>query len=292
MRSVFGFPTAVFFIALAYILGMLPFAVIYRFADFTAFVLRRISAYRKQVILENLDRIYPSMGIRERKKLVRGIYANLSDILVEGVKAFTMTRSQINRRHWIVNPEILDTYWESGRSIIVVTGHYNNWEWGAFSPSLQTKYKIVGFYKPLENRWIDNFARKSRSKFGTHLASIYETYKTFEENQGQAVIYLMAADQSPSDPDKSIWVNFLGQDTAFLHGPERYARMYNHAVMYVDVRRVKRGFYRVYLSWIADEPDQLPEGEITQRFAEKLESVIREDPANWLWSHRRWKLTR
>jgi KDO2-lipid IV(A) lauroyltransferase len=102
----------------------------------------------------------------------------------------------------------------------------------------------------------------------------------------------MAADQSPRNKEKAVWVDFLGRDTAFLHGPEKYASLYNYPVFYADIKRVKRGYYTLNLSILADDPASLNEGEITKRFAAKLESIIREDPGNWLWSHKRWKLSR
>jgi KDO2-lipid IV(A) lauroyltransferase len=104
----------------------------------------------------------------------------------------------------------------------------------------------------------------------------------------------MAADQSPGRKyiDKAYWINFLGRDTAFLHGPEKHAVTNNYVVMYIDVQRKKRGYYTIELSVLTDKPSQLSDGEITSRFAKKLESIIYKDPTNWLWSHRRWKLIR
>jgi KDO2-lipid IV(A) lauroyltransferase len=134
--------------------------------------------------------------------------------------------------------------------------------------------------------------RWTRTRFGTELASIKGTYKTFENCEGTNTIFLMAADQSPTNRKKSYWIDFFGKETAFLHGPEKYARQYNYPVLYVDVQRQKRGFYTVFLSVLADNPSELKEGEITKRYANKLESIIRNQPENWLWSHRRWKLSR
>ena len=139
---------------------------------------------------------------------------------------------------------------------------------------------------------MDKFVRASRSRFGTILAPIRETTQTFEDNRAVSSIYLMAADQSPSNREMSYWVEFLGRETAFLHGPEKHARKNNYPVTFAAIRRVKRGFYELELSTITDDPSTLPDGEITRRYAEKMELLIGEDPANWLWSHKRWKLTR
>lgn len=283
---------AVIYYFIFLIVGSLPFFLIYAVSDFLAFFLRRIIKYRLEVVTRNIRESFPGMTELEQDQIIKASFKNLADIFLEGIKAFAITRRQVNTRHRIMNPEMIAQYFKEKKSIIIVTGHYCNWEWGAFSASLQTPYKTIGFYKPVGNKRLDRLVRKNRSRFGTLLSLIYETTKTFEENLGRPVIYLMAADQSPSNREKSYWVNFLGRDTAFLHGPEKHARLNNYPVLYVDIRRGKRGYYELWLSVISDDPSKLPEGEITQRFAAKLESVIRHDPANWLWSHKRWKLTR
>lgn len=256
------------------------------------FLLGRVFGYRRKVMLDNLSKCFPGADEPTLRKMLRSAYRNLTDILIEGIKAFTMTKKQIIRRHRILNPEIAKPYFDKGQSLIGVTGHYGNWEWGSISASLQMDHSINAFYKPLSNKWVDRFVRRSRSKSGTTLVSIYETAAVFERFKNEPAIYLMAADQSPTNRERSYWVNFLGRDTAFLHGPEKYSRTYNYPVFYIDIRRIKRGFYEIRLSLLAEDPAALPEGELTARYAKKLESVILDDPANWLWSHRRWKMKR
>lgn len=283
---------AFWFIVFIFFFGLIPFWALYRIADFIYFILYRLVGYRKKVIVSNLRMIFPSKSEKEISKILSAVYLNLSDVLIEGIKGFTMFRKQIINRHKIINPEVLESIYQSEISIIGVTGHYCNWEWGSLSASLQTHYKPVAFYKPLSNKWIDRFMLWSRSKYGTKLTSIYETSETFNNRLETKSIYLMAADQNPAKKKKSIWVNFLGIDSAFLDGPERYAKKYNYPVVYMDVQRKKRGYYTIELSIITLNPSELPDGEITKRYAEKLESVILNEPGNWLWSHRRWKLKR
>lgn len=283
--------TAVF-LFFVLLIGLLPFFVLYLFSDFSRIILYHIAGYRKTVIRQNLIKTFPNLNQDELNKIIGSTYKNLTDILVEGIKSFTMSCKQIRKRHQILNPEILDPYFEQGKSIIAVTGHYANWEWGSLSAGLQTKYKVVAFYKPLSNKWIDKFLRWSRSRFGTSLASIYETSKTFEKYQATKTIFVMAADQSPAKAEKAFWVNFLGRDTAFLHGPEKHAHSNDYPMFYVDIQRIKRGFYQLKLSCLVENPLILNEGEITEKFAKRLETSIKNDPGNWLWSHRRWKLSR
>ncbi len=160
--------------------------------------------------------------------------------MIEGFKAFAMTDKQLVSRHKVINPEILNSYTGSGKSIIAEPGHYGNWEWGSMAPSLQLNYQIVAFYTSLSNPYIERFLKKNRSRTGAILAKTTETTKTFDDLADVESVYIMAADQSPSKPEKAIWIDFLGQDTAFLDGPERHARSRDIPVVFIDIQRVKR----------------------------------------------------
>jgi len=282
-----------FFLSIIFI-GLLPFAIIYYYSNLVRFFLSHIFKYRKGVIINNLKGSFPNSSSKEIKRLVALNYKNLADVLVEGVKAFTMSRKQILNRHRITNPEVLDSLYQKGQSIIGVTGHFANWEWGSLSASLQTKYNVVAFYKPINNKYIDSFVRWSRARFGTTLASIKDTALTFEKYKDTPTIYLMASDQgSPKGLlNKAYWINFLNRETAFLYGMEKYSRLYNIPVLYVDIQRAKRGCYTIELSILTQNPLEFDEGKLTEMYANKLESIIIKKPEDWLWSHRRWKYSR
>ncbi|MFN8205973.1 MAG: lysophospholipid acyltransferase family protein [Bacteroidales bacterium] len=287
------FGTFLFFLAVVFV-GILPFPLMYLLSDLVAFVLYKIMAYRKSVVLSNLQGSFGELPPAELKKLTWGIYRNISDVLLEGIKAFTMSRRQVLKRHRILNPELLGPLFASGRSLIGVTGHYNNWEWGTLSSCLYSDFKIVGFYKPLSNQYIDRFVRWSRARYGTTLASIENTSQTFLDWKDRSTVFLMASDQGMPKKyaHKAYWIQFLNRDTPFLHGLEKHARLHELPVFYIDVQRVKRGYYHVELSFLTTDPGSLPEGKLTVLYARKLESVIVKKPENWLWTHRRWRLSR
>jgi len=286
--SLFG---AFLFFLVIILIGIIPFPLLFGLSNFIAFILYRVVGYRKQVVIQNLTASFPEMSQNELKRVMKLFYKNLADIFLEGIKAFMMFRKQILNRHKIINPEVLNQFQSTKQSIIVVTGHYTNWEWGSLSASLQTKLNVIAFYKPLHNTYIDRFVIWSRSKFGTTLASIKETAPTFEKYKDIPSIYLMASDQNVPKKfrDRAYWVQFLNRNTPFLHGAEKYARLYNLPVVYADIQRAKRGFYTIHLSILTTNPQELSEGKITELYANKLESIIKQKPENWLWSHRRWK---
>lgn len=279
----------IFFI---FLFGILPFWLLYLFSDFARFVLQHIFGYRKKVIKGNLERCFPEKSPKEINTLVTKAYKNLTDVLVEGLKAFTMTDKQIIARHKIINPEILDPYKNSGKSFIATPCHYGNWEWGSMSPSLQFNYQIVAFYTKFSNPYIERFIKKNRSRTGAYLEPTNATTKTFDDLSNTEAVYIMAADQSPSNAGKAIWVDFLGQNTAFLDGPERHARSRDIPVIFTDIQRVKRGHYLLELTFISKNPKDTEVGYITTQYAKKLEKIIRAKPENWLWSHKRWKLNK
>jgi len=261
----------------------------YFFSDFVYLLLYYVIGYRRKVVSTNLSKSFPEKSANEIKAIERKYYHHLCDISLESIKGFSMSPKEIIRRHRILNPELANHFFDRKLSVISVPGHYNNWEWGSLSPGLQLKFPIVGFYKPMSNKLVDAFAKRHRAKFNTKLASIKETGLTFSELSDTQQAYIMASDQSPTNLKECYWVHFLNQDTAWLHGPEKYARIYKWPVVYVDIRKVKRGFYELELVTLTEDPVSLPDGEITRRYVQHLEKSIRTEPAYWLWSHKRWK---
>jgi KDO2-lipid IV(A) lauroyltransferase len=282
-----------FFLAVLFI-GLLPAPLLYVFSNLLSFIAFWIIGYRRDVVKKNLESSFPGIQNNELKRLTNLFYKNLADILLEGIWAFTISRKQILIRYRLINPEVIMQFSEAGQSIIGVTSHYANWEWGSLSASLQTDYNIVAFYKPLNNIYIDKFVRWSRSRFGTTLAAINETTLTFEKCKDVKTLFLMAADQGMPKKfsERAYWIQFLNHDTPFLHGMEKHARLNNLPVIYVDIQRVRRGYYTLELSVLTTKPLELEKGVLTEMYARKLESIIIKKPENWLWSHNRFKLTR
>lgn len=282
-----------FFIAVLFI-RLLPVPLLYALSDLFRFTIYWITGYRREVVKKNLESSFPGIRNKELKRLIQLFYKNLADILIEGIWAFTISRKQILTRYRIINPEVIKPFSDSGQSIIGVTGHYSNWEWGSLSAGLQTDFNVVAFYKPINNKYIDKFVRWSRSRFGTTLAAINETSLTFEKFRNEKTLFLMAADQGMPKKfsERAYWIPFLNHDTPFLHGMEKHARLNNFPVIYIDIQRVRRGYYTVELSVLTSNPLEFKEGALTGMYARKLESAIIKKPENWLWSHNRFKLTR
>jgi Kdo2-lipid IVA lauroyltransferase/acyltransferase len=285
---------ALFFFLAVLFVKLLPVPLLYGFSNLFHFIAYWIIGYRRDVVKKNIESSFPGIPDKELKRLTNLFYKNLADLLMEGIWSFTISRKQVLKRYRIINPEVIEHFSIAGQSIIGVTGHYANWEWGSLSAGLQTDFNVVAFYKPLKNKYIDKFVRWSRSRFGTSLASINETTLTFEKYRQTKTLFLMAADQGMPKKfsERAYWIHFLNHDIPFLHGLEKHARFNNLPVIYVDIQRIRRGRYTVELSVLAKSPLEFEEGALTEMYARKLESIILKKPENWLWSHKRFKLAR
>jgi KDO2-lipid IV(A) lauroyltransferase len=208
------------------------------------------------------------------------------------MKAFSMKEEEVVERYKYENMEFLDDLYRQGKSAICVGGHYNNWEWTGIASGTQLKHRPVGFYKPLSNQKVDAFVRRTRVKGRSLLVPITNTTAVFLEDYGEPALFYMVADQSPSSVRLAYWMQFLNQDTAVLHGPEKYARLHNLPVVFVFPQKVKRGYYKVRFSMLVEDPSKTAPGEIIRLYMNALEKIIQEAPEYYLWSHRRWKLKR
>lgn len=267
-----------------------PFSVLYRLSDFVAWVLYRVVGYRRKVVMDNLRRCFPEWSDAERERVARMSYRNLADIMLESLKGTTAPLDEINRRYQYTNCEIINQVLQQGRSVILLGGHYNNWEWGVLTIAGGFSGYTIGVYKPLSNPMTDRWFFRTRSRDGKMiLKSMKDTWRAVEEYSGKPTVYCLVADQSPSNVKTAIWTNFFQQDTACLPGGETIARERDMAVFMYEIDRIDRGRYTLTYKEVALDARSLPPGEVTQRFMSMMEAQIRRDPANWLWSHKRWK---
>lgn len=283
------FVTYIIFRIILLVFKFTPFGLVYVYSNITYFLLFKVLKYRLSTVKSNLKKTFPDKDIKFINEITRKFYKNLSDITLEGIKGMTISPKRLIRRYKIINPEVADKYFEEGKSIIGAGSHYANWEWGILSFSIQFKHNAYGLYKPLSNKYIENFLKKGRSKWGMNLIPIKKTLQIIDKAEQKTSVIFMVSDQSPSNINKAIKINFLNQETYCLHGIEKYSKLLNLPIIYGDVQRIKRGFYEIKLSVICETPLQTITGEITNIYMKKLEEIIINKPEDWLWSHKRWK---
>jgi KDO2-lipid IV(A) lauroyltransferase len=267
----------------------MPFFLLYGLSNVVSFFLYRILGYRKKVVRENLKTAFPEKSEKALKKIEKDFYLNLSDILLESIKGYTMGEKSARKRYYTEDEAVINNLLEKGKSVIITMAHLANWEWGTNSIPLFVEKDIFVVYKPINNHYIDQYVKKSRSKNGMTMLPLNKTQLYFQKFAKKPSSIILVSDQNPSNPKRAVWVDFLGKKTAFLHGIEYYSRTYNMPVVYLSVQRIKRGHYRFNIQLLHENPKELKPGEITQLYASKLEEEIKKNPADWVWSHKRWK---
>ena len=286
-----------YYIVLAfwYMLSLLPMKVHYLLSDLLFWVLYGLLGYRKKVIEKNLKASFPEKSEEELKRIERGFYHFFCDYIAESVKLMTIRRENLRRRMVFKGTELVDEVIESGQSCAVFLGHLCNWEWVTSLPLWVTPKAQCGqIYHPIENKDFDRLFLRSRQRMGAVCIPMADTLRKIIEfkKAGQPVVIGYISDQVPFWTNIHHWVDFLHHDTPVLTGMERIARKVNHAVFFLDVRRVRRGYYEAEFKLITREPQKMGEYEITDIYYRMLEQSIRRAPEFWLWSHNRWKRTR
>ena len=286
-----------YYIVLAfwYMLSLLPMKVHYLLSDLLFWVLYGLLGYRKKVLEKNLKASFPEKSEEELKRIERGFYHFFCDYIAESVKLMTIRRENLRRRMVFKGAELVDEVIESGQSCAVFLGHLCNWEWVTSLPLWVTPKAQCGqIYHPIENKDFDRLFLRSRQRMGAVCIPMADTLRKIIEfkKAGQPVVIGYISDQVPFWTNIHHWVDFLHHDTPVLTGMERIARKVNHAVFFLDVRRVRRGYYEAEFKLITREPQKMGEYEITDIYYRMLEQSIRRAPEFWLWSHNRWKRTR
>ena len=228
------------------------------------------------------------MSTTEKRKLERKFYRHLCDLLAEGAKNLSISEKQLRKRFKVSNPEILDELYAQNKSVLLISGHYNNWEWLITGQNLFFKHQAVGIGMPLSSGFWDKKLNERRSRFGMKIIHSKIVHDFFSKNT-ETTATLVLADQSPGDSKKSYWMDFLNQKTAVVFGPEMLANQYDQAAVFFHIEKVKRGYYKMHLQEITKNPSEEHWGAITETHTKMLEKVIREKPQYWIWSHKRWK---
>jgi KDO2-lipid IV(A) lauroyltransferase len=268
----------------------LPLRALYAFSSFLYLLAFYVVRHRHQVIRGQLEKVFPDAGDAERERIHKRFLKNFCDVVVEVLKSVSMTEAEMRAHVNIVNLSEARRHLDAGQSVMLVTSHLCNWEWLLHGVTLQLGYPVDAAYKPLHDQWAERLMLKIRSRFGARLVPAKELLADFLRRRGIVRAVAMNADQAPVSTDKRYWTQFLGQDTAFYIGAEQIARATRLPILYVAVRRIRRGYYEVELRPLWDGREVTEPNAVTERYARACEIDVLKSPADWLWSYRRWRL--
>lgn len=271
-------------------ISILPFRILYTLSDISYIVVYHVFGYRKKVVRENLALVLPHLSDEERLIIEKKSYKHLCDMFLEMIKTMTISEQEIDKRFVFKNLEVCKIAESEGKSIALLCGHYASYEWAV---SLNRKISFKGFaiYKPINNKYFDRLVQKIRSKFNANLISIKETKEVIESNYLNNVksLYGFASDQSPQLKPKMHWSTFMGIEVPVYTGAEMLSKKFDMNLLFLNIKKVKRGFYEAELEVLSKNAKEVPDYEITDLFLRKVEQQILEAPEFYLWTHKRWK---
>lgn len=273
-----------------YLLSLLPFTFLYLISDLLFVILYYIVGYRRKVVEENLKNSFPEKTDEERKNIERKYYKYMADLMVETIKSISMSEKQVKKRMVATNPELMHEYFSKGKSILAAAGHYCNWEMASLSFGFLTDKRRIIVYKPQSNAIFTDFFNRTRSRFGATMVAMKQTLRKMIEYKNELSFSVLVADQTPAVNDINYFTTFLNQPTAVFLGIEKLTKVLDCVVIFYRIDLVKRGYYTYTFVPLVEEPKLAKPYEITEAHVRYLESLIREKPEYWLWSHRRWKV--
>lgn len=279
-------------ILLIRLLSALPLWLLYRLSDLTFPLLYSVARYRRKVVRKNLLRSFPHKSISEIRKIERRFYRHFCDIMMETVRQLSISEAEMKRRMVFTDHELMMDYVKQGKSVMLMTGHYCNWEWALsvsyYMPPGTTVYPV---YQRLNDPAFNKLILQIRGNLNGECVEKDELVRTMFRLRSEAKcgLFGMISDQSPLPRFIRYRMNFLNQDTPVFLGTEQLARKYNYPVFYLDIQRVRRGYYQCKVVPVSTEPSITSEYEITTRFMHLLQDSIERQPQYWLWSHNRWK---
>lgn len=273
------------------LLARLPLGVLYGLATLVYWLAFRLARFRVEIVDRNLAKAFPDLDAAARAGLADQYHRQIADVTLEVVKGFAITPRELRERVTIEGLEAVRARLDADQSVLLVAAHHCNWEWALLALSLDLGHPLDAVYKPLKAPWAERAFYAMRTRFGGRLTPAKEIVAQVLARRGEVRAIAMVADQVPSTSPSKFWTKFLNQDTAFYMGAEEIARAVGYPVYFVAMERLARGRYVLRLSLLAERGNglEIPK-ETTRRYAAALERMVRERPADWFWSHNRWKL--
>lgn len=287
--------------------ALFPLRVHYFGADVFAWLLGKCIRYRRDVVMINLSRSFPQKRYGEISKLADEFYVHLAEVFVETIWFAGATPARLRKSGIVTvsNPEVIADAFAKSKSVEVLYSHCGNWELlggvesyfsisipdGDHLPITEDDLRIV--YKKLTSRVWDHFIKENRAKPTRDFQGMVETGQLLRymvKNRDRKLIYVLNVDQSPYAGAGAYDIGaFMNQPTQAMFGPAGLAHKMGLCVLYMRFDRVERGHYELSFIPICEDASQMNPAVIVRRYYDLLEKEINDCPANWLWSHRRWK---
>ena len=280
-----------------YLLSLLPLGILYLFSNLLYYPLYYCIRYRRHIVRKNLIGSFPEKDLKEIIGIEKKFYQFFCDYVVETIKLFTISKKQLMSRMTFEGIDVITSEMEKNDKDLcfVYLGHYGNWEWiASLAYWTPDDFLCAQIYHPLRNKAFDKLFLNLRNQFGGECIPMKVTLRRILElkKARQKTIIGFISDQLPKWSSIHHFTPFLHRETATFTGTEQMGKKFGAIIYYAEVTRPKRGYYHCTFKKLVENPSALPDFEITDNYASRLEEMIQKTPYLWLWSHDRWTRTK
>ncbi len=275
---------------IVWFISILPFRILYFLSDSIYLLIYYVIGYRKKIVLNNLQLVFPEKSKEELTKISKKFYSHFIDIFIEMIKSFTISKEEVYKRYKYTNIDFFTELYKDGKSVILTGPHYANWEW-VMSLDSFVDYKGYAAYTKINNKYFNSKVLKSRAQFGTNIVQTSKIISEIQFNQKNNIqaMYGLLSDQSPQLKKTFYWSEFLGVKVPIHTGAEMLAKRYDMNMVFMETKKIKRGYYETTFSLISNENEKFSDYELTDIFLKKVEKQILNKPEYYFWTHNRFK---
>lgn len=240
---------------------------------------------------QNLAMAFPEKSEAEREALVVQVCDNVGRTAAEYAHLDKFRMGGSDPRIAVERLDIAETM--RGKSVLILSGHFANWE---IMPIAANEFGLDGaiVYRPPNNPYVDRVIARARALrgFKEQISKHHGTRRIFTILRGGKAIMLLA-DQKTNE---GIPAPFFGRDAMTTPAPAALALKLKVPVYFASNRRGRGAHFTITMH----EPlDFIPSGDYDQDVRDmtaainaRLETIVRADPGQWLWIHRRWPTDR
>lgn len=275
---------------LLWLISILPFRLLYIVSDLVYVLIYYLIGYRRKIVRQNIALALPHLSKKEQLRVEKESYRHLCDMFLEMIKTMTISEQEMNKRFVFTNLDLYLQMEKKQKSIALLCAHYASYEW-VISMNKHIDFEGFAIYKKIANKYFDKLVRDIRSKFKATLISTGQTISVIEKNYKtkHLGVYGFASDQSPQLSKTHHWGTYMGIETPVHTGAEMLAKRYDMNVIFLKVKKIKRGHYEATFEHLFDNPKEVPNYQISDEFLRRVEQQILEAPEYYLWTHKRWK---
>ena len=271
------------------ILSKMPLSVLYYFSSIFSFTLYYLIRYRRKISFENIRNSFPNMHKKEIVKIQKQAYRNICDSFFELIKSYDISSEELQSRVTIHNIDLIRSVVNRDQSVLLLSAHTAPTEWIAQALHLHLDSSIDPVYKPAHSSSVDKFVFAIRSRYNATPIPYKKLAKDIIKRKMVKRCVAMLADLAPRRREQTITLNFLNQPTRFFQSIERIARLANTPVFFIGIKRTAKGRYEATVHKLCEQPSQLQDDQLIRQYVQHVENLIKRSPADWLWTHRRWK---